>query len=204
MEKLKELLGEDLFSQVKEKLGDVKIMIDDGNFVPKARFDQVNEEKKDLKNQLAERDNQLSELQEKVKDNEELSQKITELQDQNKATAEEYENKLQAQQFDFAVEKALTKTGAKNVKAVKALLDLEKVKLDGENLIGLQDQVEALQENEPYLFGEELSGRSPNPSNQPPPPAENPWSQEHWNITEQMKLLKEDPEKAEQLKSAAQ
>lgn len=43
---LKELLGEDLYSQVTEKLGDKKIMIDDGNFISKSKFDQVNDDKK--------------------------------------------------------------------------------------------------------------------------------------------------------------
>lgn len=43
---LKELLGEELYSQVTEKLGDKKIMVDDGNFIPKSIFDQVNTEKK--------------------------------------------------------------------------------------------------------------------------------------------------------------
>ena len=70
MDKLKELLGEELFSQVKEKIGDVKIMIDDGNFIPKARFDQVNEEKKELKEMLKERDKQLEDIKKKAKDSE--------------------------------------------------------------------------------------------------------------------------------------
>lgn len=43
---LKELLGEDLYLQVTEKLGDKKIIIDDGSFIPKSKFDQVNTDKK--------------------------------------------------------------------------------------------------------------------------------------------------------------
>ncbi len=43
---LKELLGEDLYSQVTEKLGDKKIIIDDGNLIPKLKFDQVDADKK--------------------------------------------------------------------------------------------------------------------------------------------------------------
>ena len=47
-DKLKELFGEELYTQIKEKAGDVKIMVDDGNFVPKSRFDEVNEKRKTL------------------------------------------------------------------------------------------------------------------------------------------------------------
>jgi len=34
------------------------------------------------------------------------------------------------------------------------LLDMEKVKLDGEQLLGLDDQLKALQQSDPYLFGD--------------------------------------------------
>lgn len=204
MDKLKKLLGEELFEQVTEKLGETKLMIDDGNFIPKARFDQVNGEKNEFKEQLSDRDNQLTELKKQVKDNQELTEKITELQEQNKKTAEDYEQKLTEQRFDFALDKALAKAGAKSTKAVKALLDLEKVKLDGENLIGLEDQVKMVQEEHDYLFGgTELKGRTPNKTGETPPPADNPWKKESLNLTKQGQILREDPELAERLQKAA-
>ena len=73
---LKELLGEELYSQVTEKLGDKKIMVDDGNFIPKSRFDQVNQAKKDLEVQLKDRDTQLADLSKNNKDNENLLNQI--------------------------------------------------------------------------------------------------------------------------------
>ena len=57
-------------------------------------------------------------------------------------------------QLDFAIEKALAAAKAKNAKAVKALLDMEKVKLDGEQLLGLDEQLKELQKSDAYLFGE--------------------------------------------------
>src|SRR5690606_37131971 len=63
-------------------------------FIPKARFDEVNETKKGLEQQVQERDNQLKDLQEKVKGNEELENTIKELQEVNKATKEQYEAKI--------------------------------------------------------------------------------------------------------------
>ena len=203
MDKLKELLGEELFNQVKEKLGDTKVMIDDGNFIPKSRFDEVNGERQELKNFLKERDDQLKDLKKQAKDSEELTGKINELQEQNEKTVEEYEDKLKSQRFNFAVERELSKVEAKNVKAVKALIDLEKVKLDGETLIGLDEQVKEIKESEPYLFGADLKGRKPHETKETPPPPKNPWSKENFNLTEQGRLLKEDPELAEQLKAAA-
>ena len=203
MDKLKELLGEELFSQVKEKIGDVKIMIDDGNFIPKARFDQVNEEKKELKEMLKERDKQLEDIKKKAKDSEDLTAQIKELQDLNQKTVTEYEAKLAKQSFNFALEQALAKDGANPVKAVKALLDLDKIKQDGETLIGYDEQIKTLKETYGHLFGATLKGRDPNPTNTPPPPQDNPWKPETFNLTKQGKILKDDPEMAKRLKQAA-
>jgi hypothetical protein len=203
MDKLKELLGEELFSQVKEKIGDVKIMIDDGNFIPKARFDQVNEEKKELKEMLKERDKQLEDIKKKAKDSEDLTAQIKELQDLNQKTVTEYEAKLAKQSFNFALEQALAKDGANPVKAVKALLDLDRIKQDGETLIGYDEQIKTLKETYGHLFGANLKGRDPNPTNTPPPPQDNPWKPETFNLTKQGKILKEDPELAKRLKQAA-
>lgn len=51
-----------------------------------------------------------------------------------------------------AVDMALTNAGSRNVKASKALLNLDSVKLDGENIIGLKEQLEALKTSDAYLF----------------------------------------------------
>ena len=47
-----------------------------------------------------------------------------------------------------------TTSGAKskNIKSVKANLDLEKIKLDGDKLLGFDDQIKALKESDAYLF----------------------------------------------------
>jgi len=203
MDELKKMLGEELFNQVAEALGDKKILIDDGNYIPKARFDQVNEEKKELKKMLDERNQQLEDFKAQVKDNEELTKQIEELQNQNEQTVNDYEQKLTKQKFDFAVEQALAKSDAKNVRAVKALLDLESVKMDGDKLLGLDDQVKDLKEKEPYLFGGKVEGRSPHPSQEKPENEPNPWSKDNWNLTQQMIMLRDDPEKAERMKELA-
>ena len=53
-------------------------------YIPKTRFDEVNDAKKDLENQLKDRDKQLKDLQEKVNGNEELEKTIKDLQESNK------------------------------------------------------------------------------------------------------------------------
>ena len=96
------------------------------NYIPKTRFDEINNANKELKQQLTDRDQQLEELKKSAGDNQELQKQIQELQKANETTTADYERKLKQVKLDAAVELALTNSKAKNTKAVRALLDLEK------------------------------------------------------------------------------
>ena len=204
MEKLKELLGEDLFEKVKAKLGDKKVMIDDGNFIPKARFDEVNEQKNEYKKMVDERDKQLESLKEKAKGHDDLTAKLTELEELNKNTKTEYEAKMAELKKNTAIDLFLSNQKAKNIKAVKALLDMEKVSIDGDNLIGIEEQLKSLKESDPYLFGDAkpIIGGGTNPG-AIDPDEPNPWKAETFNLTKQAQILKSDPTLAAKLKAAA-
>lgn len=125
------------------------------HFIPKDKYNSTSEELKEIKGQLSERDKQLEELSGKAKGNEELTKQIQQLQEANKTTQTEYEKKLQQQQFDFALDKSLSAAKVKNTKALKALLDMDTIKLDGENLKGLEEQLKTIKESDGYLFAEE-------------------------------------------------
>lgn len=101
-----------------------------GKVIPYARFKEVVDEKNELKAQLSERDEQLKDLGKLTKDNDELNSKIKELQDLNKVKSEEYESNLEKLKLDNAIDLALTNNGVKNNKALKALLDLDTIKMD--------------------------------------------------------------------------
>ncbi|MFZ4452080.1 phage scaffolding protein [Salibacterium aidingense] len=153
---LKELLGEELAGQVEEKLGENHKIIDtkEGEWIPKDKFDQINADNKELKKQLKDRDGQLANLKDQAKGNDELQKEIEELQKENKDTKDEYEQKLIQQSFDHALDRSLSSAKVRNTKAVKALLDMDTIKQDGDDLKGLDEQLKNLKENEPYLFEE--------------------------------------------------
>jgi len=156
---LKELLGEELYNQVTAKAGEHKIaVVSDGNWFPKEKFDEVNSQVKEYKKQLADRDKQLEDLKAKAAGNEELQKQIQQLQDQNNQIKDQYEKQLQEQQFNFALKEALTSAKARNPKAVEALLNKEAIKLDGDKLLGLDEQLKSLKESDPYLFDIENDG----------------------------------------------
>ena len=125
----------------------------DGNFVTKARFNEVNEENKGLKSQIADRDTQLEQLKKSSGDNADLKSQIEKLQGENKTQKEGYEAQIAQIRLDNAVDSALTAAGAKNNKAVKAMLDMTGVKLDKEgNLTGLKEQLDGVKKSDSYMF----------------------------------------------------
>ena len=173
------------------------------HFIPKDKYNETAEAKKRLEADLAARDQQLEQLKQAAGNSEELKAQIEQLQAENQKAAEEWQAKMAQMQLDFAIEKALAAAKAKNAKAVKALLDMEKVKLDGEQLLGLDDQLKAIQQSDPYLFGE--TGKVGSGTN--PPGAGNaevnPWKKETFNLTNQAKILQENPSLAARLKQEA-
>lgn len=164
MPKLSEILGE-AYSQIpedlKNKYRDVDL-VDSSNYVEKKNLDTANQTIKDYKKQLKDRDTQLNDLQGKVKDNEELTKEIDKLKQDNEKVTKDYEAKLNEINFDTKFEKAIAEYKAKNPKALRALLDMEKVKLVDDTFIGLEDQVKALKESDAYLFEAETPGGTGN------------------------------------------
>lgn len=113
-------------------------------FVPKARFDEVNNAKKTAEDAVKERDKQIESLK-SAGNADDLKKQIEILQADNKAKDEAHAAELLKVRIDSDVEAALTEAKAKNHKAVRALLDLEKAELGEDGRVkGLREQISAL------------------------------------------------------------
>ena len=123
----------------------------------------------DLQKQISERDKQLETLKKSSGDNEALKKQISDLQTANKTTKAEYEANLKKVTLGNKIDFALLGARAKNTKAVRALLDESKISLDGENVLGLKEQLEQVRKENPYLFGEKQSDNPPPPAGGTPP-----------------------------------
>lgn len=136
------------------------------NMIPKHRFDEVNEAKKQLEKDVASRDAQLETLKNSTGDIEGLKKQIADLQEQNKTDKANYEAQVKKMRLDNAVERALTVAKAKNLTAVKALLAtfLEKAELDGEKVKGLDDEIKKLVEGEDTKFLFDIETKPNNPT----------------------------------------
>lgn len=161
---LKQLLGEELYNQVMAKLGDkYKIaIVSDGNWIPKDKFNEVNEAKKQAEEALKERDKQLADLKKAAEGNEELKKQIEQLQAENKKKDEDYQAKIR----DMAVTTAIKLAVAGQVHdpdLIATLLDKSKIEVDENGTIkaGLDDQIKALRESKAFLFVQKETHNKP-------------------------------------------
>lgn len=154
---LKTILGEAYSDEIDKKVSEE---IGKG-FVARADFNAVNAEKKQLTDSLKERDTQLNALKESTGDITALKEQISKLQEDNAAQAKSHAEELKKLRVDAAVESALVSSKAKNGRAVKALLNLEKAELAEDGTVkGLAEQIKALAEGADtgFLFEAEKEG----------------------------------------------
>lgn len=120
---------------------------------PASVYNELNEKYKLLETQKAEADKLLKEATEAGKGAEKLKADYEKLVEAQKADKAKFEADLLASKKAYAIDIELTKAGAKNNKAVKALLDDSKLILDEKgSLIGFTEQLEALKKDSAYLF----------------------------------------------------
>ena len=108
------------------------------------------------------KDNELKDLQEKAKNGDDLQQTISDLRQANEDREKERQKEIKELKFNHNLENKLRDVGARNVKAVRALLDSENLKFNDEEneVIGLQDQLEKLRESDSYLFADSTNSDS--------------------------------------------
>jgi len=120
-------------------------------FIPKARFDEVNTAKKTAEDTLKERDKQLEELSKTAGASEDLKKQIETLQTENKAASEKHAGELKDLTLTGAIKSALS--GKVHDEALVAgLFDRTKLVIDGEKVVGLDEQLKGLQESKAFLF----------------------------------------------------
>lgn len=123
------------------------------NYVSKAQFNEKNDAYKQAKLEIENLTNDISTLSEANKANEALQSQIKELQDAATQREADYNENIKNMKIDTAITKALSKSGAMNETILTGLLDRTKIAIGEDNTItGIQEQITALKESDPYLF----------------------------------------------------
>lgn len=120
--------------------------------VPKEQYNTLAETKKKLEGDIATRDKQLEDLKEI--DAEGLQKQIETLQEENRTAKEDYEKELKGLQLSNAIKLAINGK-VHDEELVAGLVDKEKVVIDDGKVIGLDEQIQSLQESKSFLFKEE-------------------------------------------------
>lgn len=122
-------------------------------FIPKARFDEVNNAKNTAEALVKTRDEQIETLKNSTGDVDAMKKQIEDLQKANKDAADAHAAEIKKLQREAVDNELLTAANAKNNKAVLALLDAieEAVDLDGYKT-KRSEQLEAIKKSDSYLF----------------------------------------------------
>ena len=155
MDKLKALFGSEALTweQLEEKLKDNKEVklanLAAGSHISKGKYDELetkyntaNETIKGLKETVAKFDGV---------DLDGLKKSVTDWETK-------YNTDIAAVKLDSAIDIGLVNAKVKNPKIARAALDMSVIKMDGENLLGLAEQIDKLKETDGYLFEAETKG----------------------------------------------
>lgn len=129
-DKLKELF------QDQETIDKVEAILKDeikDKYIPKTRFDEVNEQKKKFEADVAERDSQLEALKNSTGDMDKLKKQIEALQADNQKAKAEYDAKLKAMRREDFVKTTLMEAGlldTKYIPGVSAYLPISDLDVD--------------------------------------------------------------------------
>ena len=164
------------------------------NAVPKSTYN-------DVKGQLDTANDTIKDLKKNNADNEELQQTnkdheatIKKLQDDSANTRKEYALKDKLKDLGVTDSDYLIyKHGG-----------IEKFNFDKDgNVIGLEDTVKPYKESMPHIFKTDKVDTRYDPNSGGAPTGINPFAKETYNLTQQGKLLKENPAQAKELMAAA-
>ena len=136
----------------------------------KGEFDILKSKVSTLETELSTKETEIINLKNKAGEIDSLTQKITTLETENQTLTTKLNTEVSKLQKTHAIENSIRDAKAKNVKSVMALLDLDKIKYENNELSGVSELVESLKSDEStsFLFGESNSSPSGTNLNNPP------------------------------------
>lgn len=153
MEFLKEALGEELFGAVEEKLAgndNIKLAnLAGGGYVSREKYAALESENGANKKMLEEHNSKLTAF-------DEIKSAYDALKEKYDADTAGFAQKMSEAGKSHAIDMALMSRRAKNIKAARALLDMDKIEFRDGVLSGFDEQLEGVISNNEYLFGDEI------------------------------------------------
>ena len=155
MEWLKELLKNAGIENVEELEKNIAKELPK-HFKPASEFNEVNEKLKTANAEIETLKSTQTSIQTEYENYKKGSITQADYDAKVKEIQDEANNKIKQNNFDnkLALKLMSKEVDAKDVIDIRANLDLSKISLDGENFIGLDEQIKSLKERKAYLFNE--------------------------------------------------
>lgn len=155
---IKEILGQEIYDvltdeQKKTFEGKEYFLSSDGNYIPKAKFDNLNEQNKDLKKQLEDTNKKIQELSKVNPDD--LNNKLTELQTKYDTDTKALNDKIAEQEYNYKINDYVKDIEFSSKSAKKSFIEDLKNKhleFDNDKLVGFDDFKKSYEENDPNTF----------------------------------------------------
>ncbi len=172
-------------------------------YAEKGQLDAANAENKSLKQSVADRDKQLEELRKSSGDNADLKKQIEELQKANKEDAKKHADEMKELRLTNAIKLAVAgKVHDEDMAA--ALFDRSKLVLSEDGKVaGLEEQMKSIRETKGFLFKPAASSQGYDPAGGGGGGTVNPFAKDTFNLTEQGRLLRENPAQAREMAAVA-
>lgn len=175
MEFLKEILGDDLYEQVKTKVSsynekadkDKKVSIanvNGGEFIAKAKYDQLQTDLDNTKTSLETANNTIKDLKKSNGDNADLQTKIANYETEKANLEAKHKETTEKLIKEGAIKDALYNEKAKHPELLITRFDLSEILLDekGEKVVsGIDDQMKNIKETYSDSFGEAEPTKTP-------------------------------------------
>ncbi len=213
MEFLKEILGDNYAAvetaintyNVKPENKDKQIKLGNlagGEYVGKGKYDALEIEKNNLDVQIKTLNTTITTLKNGNKDNEDLQTTIKNLNKDIENLKAESEKTTKS----YALKEQLSKAGVQDPDyLIYKHGGIEKFNFDSKNKpIGVEDTIKPYKEDKTMAYLFTTQQKPPyNPAGGGDQALKNPWSKEHFNLTEQGKLIRENPAQAKELAASA-
>ena len=164
MENLKNALGEELFGQMQaaidawnesedHKEHQIKLAdLSEGGYVSKDKYAAMETASAGYKQQLDQITGELTTLKSAKGTDAETKAALDALQQKYEADTAALQEQLSKAQFDGLLGAALAGSHVRSDKAARALLDLDKIKVEDGKLVGFDNQLADLRKNAAFLF----------------------------------------------------
>ncbi len=163
LEIFKGVVSDETYAKLEEETKDSEIKLVDlskGEYVSKAKYEGLKTDLANATNALANKAADYDTLKAQAGDNQALKDTIEQMKTAHDTEIANLKAEHQKSEKRSAVVAAISsKYHPKDVNDIMPHLDMDKISIDGNNVIGLSDQLDPLKESKSYLFEEDSSKR---------------------------------------------